>query len=342
MKNVNSPYRDITEYLLAFLRTGQSHATLQELEQVGEYLRTQGENASSERVIWKLRSLLESTSLPMEDATPQESQELKGTALSLQHHMAKVSEILGSLLNRLENQRDSSHQFDTLLGDISDKLKHAKELTDLHQLRSAVVDAGQDMSRANREFQDEMHQIECEVTDYQDEIQKLKLELRAQKRQAEKDHLTGLGNRLAFDQALNAVIEGQRDLPSPHSLFLVDLDFFKQINDQYGHAVGDDVLINFSMLLKRTLRSHDQVFRFGGDEFAILFSGLDRSEAINIAERVRKFVSDNVYRVENSRFNLSISGGLSQIGDRMDAKQWFLDADRRLYQAKKRGRNRIC
>jgi diguanylate cyclase (GGDEF)-like protein len=105
------------------------------------------------------------------------------------------------------------------------------------------------------------------------------------------DALTGLGNRRAFDEALEAELARSRRTKSPLSLLVADLDGFKQINDRHGHGRGDDCLRKAADALRATLRAPDQCFRWGGDEFTILLVGADAVAAARLAVRVQKAVA---------------------------------------------------
>lgn len=110
---------------------------------------------------------------------------------------------------------------------------------------------------------------------------------RAATQSALRDPLTGTGNRIAMDQTLQREIDMARRHLQPLSLLMLDIDHFKQINDNYGHSAGDDVLKAVATLIKDQLRNVDMVFRFGGEEFLILLSNTSRDAAAMIGERLR-------------------------------------------------------
>src|SRR5690606_11213004 len=107
------------------------------------------------------------------------------------------------------------------------------------------------------------------------------------------DDLTGLYNRRYFLEELNRTLTQDTSQLGDSSLLMIDLDFFKSINDNYGHASGDWVLQEFSRLLPELLRPYDQAARIGGEEFAVFLPGTQASEGQLIAERIRKTVADH-------------------------------------------------
>jgi diguanylate cyclase (GGDEF)-like protein/PAS domain S-box-containing protein len=152
--------------------------------------------------------------------------------------------------------------------------------------------------------------------------------------EATRDALTGLPNRRAFSAAFNQSSEGTR------SIALIDIDHFKRINDQYGHAAGDCALQTFAEIARRAVRRDDHLARVGGEEFAILFQGLSACDAQEICERVRAEISASTTHYAGSAIRFTISVGVADvIGRDMDAT--LASADRALYQAKRGGRDRL-
>lgn len=164
------------------------------------------------------------------------------------------------------------------------------------------------------------------------------------KLQATTDPLTKLQNRRAFfeegDKAVFTIQRYKTDL----SIILLDIDFFKKVNDKYGHHAGDVVLVRIAKLLKSMVRHVDMAARIGGEEFSLMLPGTNRLGAAVLAERIRKTVMDDVIKVDNEEISITISAGVvtaaSENYDKFD--DLLKIADKRLYLAKESGRNRIC
>jgi len=153
-----------------------------------------------------------------------------------------------------------------------------------------------------------------------------------------KDTLTGLGNRRFFDDAFaKAVLLAERKQQAG-ALLLLDLDNFKQVNDNYGHHTGDDVLVAVADAMRATLRASDNLFRFGGDEFAVLLTGEDAPSAELVAHRVIKSIAQ-MHICE--KYQVSASAGLVAFDGGMVAKDLFTLADEALYTAKMSGKNAV-
>lgn len=154
-------------------------------------------------------------------------------------------------------------------------------------------------------------------------------------RLATRDPLTGLLNRRGFDQRVAHEIERHRRSQDPFSILLCDLDQFKSINDQHGHAVGDRVLIRSAARLQSGVRAIDAAARVGGEEIAILLVHCDRAEACDAAERLRVAIAEP----QLGEPSVTVSIGVAEsLPDELPA-QLYTRADRALYAAKGAGRN---
>jgi len=158
-----------------------------------------------------------------------------------------------------------------------------------------------------------------------------------------RDALTGLFNRRYFDIRLSGEIAYARRHGTDVAFLLVDIDFFKAVNDSYGHAVGDGVLKHVARVLARQLRVEDVVARVGGEEFAILLRGTDITGAARLGERLRSAVAQGPAVVDDSVAPVTVSVGCSAFSElkEPDGPALFAQADERLYAAKRGGRNRV-
>ena len=155
------------------------------------------------------------------------------------------------------------------------------------------------------------------------------------------DSLTGLLNHGSWKDLLHLKFHKCQQLRSHATIALIDIDHFKQINDTYGHIVGDAVLRQLSLVLRRNLREDDLAGRYGGDEFCVIFPLMPQEQAVRIMERVRETFSN--YRNPHSpELRVSLSIGLADFHPLFtDAAMWLNAADRALYAAKDTGRNRV-
>ncbi len=169
------------------------------------------------------------------------------------------------------------------------------------------------------------------------------------RRQGLTDTLTAINNRRFFDQRLQEEIEVAQRSNTPLSCMLLDVDYFKKVNDTYGHQVGDQVLREVAALVRAQLRGSDVLARYGGEEFAALLNNTPAETAEEIAERVRKSVEQNVFHLPGGEaFTVTISIGVatyitdSSTDTAMTSGDFLVGhADRCMYQAKAAGRNAV-
>ncbi|WP_144213369.1 GGDEF domain-containing protein [Shewanella donghaensis] len=157
--------------------------------------------------------------------------------------------------------------------------------------------------------------------------------------QARRDHLTNIPNRRAMMEQLNyeyaRVIRNKTDM----SILLVDIDFFKQVNDQYGHEYGDKVLVKLAQLFLQTLRQQDMISRWGGEEFLILLPYTHFNDAYEVAEKIRKSIKETKLKFNDIELKITVSIGVGQADIQQSIDAAINQADVNLYQAKDNGRD---
>ncbi|MCU0753571.1 MAG: GGDEF domain-containing protein [Xanthomonadales bacterium] len=159
---------------------------------------------------------------------------------------------------------------------------------------------------------------------------------------ANRDPLTGAWNRRAFDRMLQSLIH-RTTLDHPCTLCFLDLDYFKRVNDRFGHAIGDDALRFLVREVAFELRGGASIARLGGEEFAVVLPDTNLSAGLRIAERIRKRIEDHGKVISAQALDLTVSIGVATASDPNQAPQALMaDADLALYQAKSMGRNRVA
>ncbi|MCK5336183.1 MAG: diguanylate cyclase [Gammaproteobacteria bacterium] len=157
------------------------------------------------------------------------------------------------------------------------------------------------------------------------------------------DNLTGALRREAFMLLFEKELSQSKRSDSEFCIVMLDLDFFKKINDTYGHLVGDKVLQQTALTISQSLRSYDSLCRYGGEEFVILLPKTKVGEAIAVIERVRKAVESQVVVTDdNLEVKVTLSAGIAPVEPESNISTNIDHADSELYKAKSQGRNRIC
>ena len=194
--------------------------------------------------------------------------------------------------------------------------------------------------RSYRFSEDELGQLESLLASLLFPLRNALL-YRAALQTALRDPLTETGNRVAMTQTLQREVDMARRNLQPLSVLMVDIDHFKQINDQHGHSIGDEALKAVANALKDSLRNVDMVFRYGGEEFLVLLSNTSREAASIVGERLRMAVMGIQYLVEHRTIDLSISLGCASLLPGESMESLLRRADSALYVSKREGRNRL-
>jgi diguanylate cyclase (GGDEF)-like protein len=170
---------------------------------------------------------------------------------------------------------------------------------------------------------------------------KLKEAYRRIEELAELDELTGSFNRRCIMRLLEDEIVRAQRAGTPFSIALIDLDFFKRINDSYGHPTGDEVLRTFAITVFANIRNIDKFGRYGGEEFLLVLPDTPEVTAAGILDRLRAIVSELDWSAFSPGMRVTLSAGVASLRANENSDTFLARADRALYAAKARGRNRI-
>jgi diguanylate cyclase (GGDEF)-like protein len=246
-----------------------------------------------------------------------------------------LSEPLGKLTSQIETINLASLEHTR----VSLGMRQENELSKLESSFNAMLHVLEAEQKANAIHQEEISRsLEKLVASRTEELMLANQKLEALVRT---DPLTGLANRRFFLEQGNA--EVQRALRNgPLSLLMLDLDHFKQVNDTWGHAVGDAVLINFAQGARSPLRAADLLARIGGEEFVVLLPDTTAEGASAVAERILEVVREQVLEAAEGGVTYTVSIGIAEFNGADDSLfELMKRADAALYQAKQSGRNRL-
>lgn len=282
--------------------------------------------------------------------------EAKAAAERLLKHVTHQLEELAVYLAREDmSHRDGEsarEQLDShVLGEInalSQEVRDAIELNELqakvHSRLGAITGHLKDFrlreDAREREWQAPTEQMSQRIRELERSAQAMEATIRHEQALASTDPLTGVANRLVFEQhmahaCLQAAQNGTR-----HSLLVLDIDRFKQINDNFGHAAGDRALRIVAEQLRAGMRSDDLLARYGGEEFAVVLAGAGAEGAMRVAEALRKRIENLGFHGQQRPVRITLSGGVTVLRPDDTPESAFERADSALYRAKRNGRNR--
>lgn len=248
--------------------------------------------------------------------------------------LAELSGTLKEALGTMGSHGADSAAFSDALEELS-----ADALHDPQRLRQTLLHLASQARMMTRRSLD----MRRRIAQSSGQIEMLRSELEDARRDAETDALTGLSNRRAFDQRLAQLAREAISGGQPLALILIDIDHFKSVNDRFGHAVGDRVLRVIADALSQCCRGH-LVSRYGGEEFAILFTNVRLDQAQAVLEHARATVQAKRYKLRDNDAPLgeiTFSAGLTPVECGEMHQTAFHRADRLLYLAKSEGRNQI-
>jgi diguanylate cyclase len=228
---------------------------------------------------------------------------------------------------------------DELSGDVSTYHNQLNTLSRDIGLSPKKV-SSEDLSRLVSKFMNANTQLQARLDDAEGKLEDQTKEIASYLTEARTDGLTGLANRRAFDKKLDEKFQLFADNNEPFTLALLDIDFFKKINDTHGHPAGDSVLREMGHRLTQNLPSADQVARYGGEEFAILLPGTLEEGAAEI-DALRQLIIARNFETDEASLAITLSGGIAQVEGGERIGKLVRQADEALYAAKLGGRNRI-
>ncbi|MCP3664347.1 MAG: diguanylate cyclase [Gammaproteobacteria bacterium] len=223
--------------------------------------------------------------------------------------------------------------------------------TDLSELKLTITESLsnlQEHMRKHREeedgrveqFKGNIKGLKVKLEEMEQNSSELKKQVRDAREEAYIDALTGVNNRHGFDVKMEQEFNRWQRYEYPMSLIMLDIDFFKKVNDTYGHQAGDKVLGVLGQLLKKQTREVDLVGRYGGEEFVVLLPETGRTSAHGVAEKIRQTVEKMGFHSEGSRVPLTLSCGVASFEKDEKPMDVIKRADKALYEAKSSGRNR--
>ena len=219
----------------------------------------------------------------------------------------------------------------------SNKLHDANDLTQMRNFIEDIIKDTNNMAESSRQLNQELEEATSQ-------IQTLSKQLEETEREVLLDALTGLNNRKAFDRKINDLCEKFDKNEEFFSVVMLDIDYFKKFNDQYGHQVGDEVLRVVGSYFKENLKGKDFPSRYGGEEFIVLLPNTKLDKAYIVAEQIRETISKKRLKIKKTGQalgNITVSVGVSEIREEDTAISVVERVDSALYLAKDSGRNNV-
>lgn len=242
----------------------------------------------------------------------------------------ELDEVVKAQVKSIESSVQSVHEIDQLKHIISKRLEEIGE--HLESFRVNELSRNELAEKRIQTLNERLQMMEQETTE-------LRRRIRKEREQALRDGLTGIYNRLAYDERVDEEYSRWKRFREPVSLVLLDIDYFKKINDSYGHLAGDKALKTIANVIKRKIRETDFFARYGGEEFVIIMPGANADDAHSVADKLRNEVKHCGFHYRDERVEISFSAGIAAFQKEETVVQTLERADQALYKAKQAGRD---
>ncbi len=211
----------------------------------------------------------------------------------------------------------------------------------LTKLQNELINAASSIEKEMITVTNKLETGKSKVQELEEKVKTLEDELTRTKTENMRDHLTGLLTRRAFSDEITKIESAYERIKTQYAVIFFDLDHFKKLNDTYGHECGDVVLSTFGKILNKSVRDHDLVGRYGGEEFvAIIHFNLNR-ELLQFLKRIKTIVTENSFLYKDKKIKVTFSAGVAIRSSYPTYENTLQKADMLLYQAKENGRNKI-
>jgi len=268
----------------------------------------------------------------------------------------RLFKIQGFVMNTLRangGMREEEKALDkTMRERISQMTNSLEQADDVEALKASIkshVDSlslvldkfSEEGSRVDALNAEELDAMTLRFREMEEETSFFRKRLKEERSKALTDALTQLSNREAYDERFMLEFERWQRYKKPATLVMVDIDHFKDVNDHYGHLSGDKVLQILAKEIQKRIRKTDFVARYGGEEFVIVLPETDIGVAMSVIEKMREMIAKLPFHFREEEVQVTVSCGVVEFSDDVDASGLFDRADRALYQAKSLGRNRV-
>lgn len=254
---------------------------------------------------------------------------------------ALLKQTLGTFIERLGDMSSSSGQYQAQFEQCAAQLEQATSLDDMAPALQNVIQATRTMAVETHRVGEELSSLRDRSHQADAEIQRLQSELDRLSNVVSHDMLTGALNRKGLEDVMQKEMLRSVRSGTQVCLALLDIDNFKRINDEHGHATGDAALQHLTQVAQESLRPQDAVARYGGEEFVIVLPETEIEEAEMVLSRLQRQLTTNYFLQDEKKLLITFSAGVAQVMDNETSAQTLERADRAMYVAKRSGKNRV-
>jgi len=252
-----------------------------------------------------------------------------------------LKQMVSSFIDRLGEMSSTTSEYHTKIGVYAEQISKTEDINQLNRILGGLMSDTKGMQLDMQRSRDEMEETRKRVEAAELKVKELEAELDKTTRLVHEDYLTGTLNRRGMDDAFGREFARSERFKTPLCVGLLDIDYFKRLNDTYGHDAGDEALIHLVRVVKETLRPTDVIARFGGEEFVIILPESDVEAGVQTMTRLQRALTKKFFLHNNEKVLITFSAGVALRMPEETADAVIARADKALYQAKAAGRNRV-
>jgi diguanylate cyclase len=249
--------------------------------------------------------------------------------------------MVASFIDELGKLSTATGDYHDSIENLAQKIRQTEDVNQLNVLLEEVLRETRGVQASALRSRQEVLRARERVNVAELKIRELENQLELVSEKVLRDHLTGTLNRRGLSEAFDREIALAECQSQPLSVALLDIDNFKDLNDTFGHQVGDDALVHLAQVIKDTIRPSDNVARFGGEEFMILLPNSDTEHATTVITRLQRELTKRFFLHDNGKVLITFSAGITACLPGEAQAAAITRADRALYQAKRMGKNRV-
>ena len=253
----------------------------------------------------------------------------------------RLKQMLATFVDRLGDFSSTTSEYHGKIETCATRISQARNITEISSVLEEVMRETRNMQINTARSHDDMNTMRRRVSEAEHEVERLMAELSQASEMVRVDSLTGALNRKGMEEAMQREVARTRRHDAPLSIALLDIDNFKQINDQLGHRTGDLALQHLANVTRETIRPQDTLARFGGEEFVILLPDTDMDDAVKAMERVQRELTRRYFMSDNNKLLITFSAGVSVLSGNEEPSEAIRRADQAMYLAKRAGKNRV-
>lgn len=321
-------YRGLVPLIVASLSPSIASGMNDELANIGHELRASPEALGTPAFQQEIKQLI-SKRITLD------KEEVKKKVAALDKILDEINK---KIVDLIQSSNLSHQQVKTIRADLQ-KIDFSQD--GFESVHSKLLHIASSLENETRSLSEKMMSNQETITKLQSRITKLESALLVAKQEVKEDYLTHVATRRALSNELERVEDAFMRYKVDYTLCFIDIDHFKNVNDNYGHEAGDVILSTVGKILRKYIRQVDFAGRYGGEEFLVILPSTDLAQAIHFAEKIRNVIEQFKFLYKSERINVTISCGVAQRSQYASKEEVLNAADTLLYKAKECGRNQV-